>query len=91
MPNTRLTFFNTTIGITALGVQLFLLYPWHNDLDREFKKLKAEHSAELTRLKNLKTDSNNKVLGKLDEILERLDTNANNTHTKPIPMIIEEK
>ena len=78
MFNTRLTFFNTTVGLTALGVQLFLLYPWHMDLDREFKKLKAEHSTELIRLKNLESDSNDRIYIKLDKIMLKLGISQDN-------------
>ncbi len=37
-----LPYFNLLVGSTALTFQVTVLYPWHNELDREFKLLKAE-------------------------------------------------
>ncbi|KAI8072752.1 hypothetical protein BC940DRAFT_123167 [Gongronella butleri] len=79
MLNTKLTFFNTAVGLTALSVQVFLLYPWHEDLDKEFKKLKAEHSAEIARLKSHKEDSNDRIHAKLDEIMTKLESTQKRT------------
>ncbi|KAF1351433.1 hypothetical protein BDV97DRAFT_351813 [Delphinella strobiligena] len=38
---------NFAIAITALGFQTSVLYPWHHELDAEFKKLTAEHKSTL--------------------------------------------
>lgn len=44
------------IGLTALTFQTTVLYPWHNDLDREFRELKElkEQQDQLDRENNLK-------------------------------------
>ncbi len=34
---------NFAIGTSALCFQVFVLYPWHERLDDEFKALKVEH------------------------------------------------
>lgn len=34
---------NFAIGTSALCFQIFVLYPWHQQLDDDFKELKAEH------------------------------------------------
>ncbi|KAI9042456.1 uncharacterized protein KD926_005535 [Aspergillus affinis] len=34
---------NFGVASSALAFQVFVLYPWHNQLDDEFKALKQEH------------------------------------------------
>jgi len=34
---------NFAIGTSALAFQVFVLYPWHEQLDRDFAALKTEH------------------------------------------------
>jgi hypothetical protein len=34
---------NFAIGTSALCFQIFVLYPWHQQLDNDFKELKEEH------------------------------------------------
>lgn len=34
---------NFAVASSALAFQVFVLYPWHNQLDDEFKALKREH------------------------------------------------
>lgn len=34
---------NFGVASSALAFQVFVLYPWHNQLDNEFKALKREH------------------------------------------------
>ncbi|KIX95636.1 uncharacterized protein Z520_08756 [Fonsecaea multimorphosa CBS 102226] len=34
---------NFVIATSALGFQVFVLYPWHERLDEEFRRLKQEH------------------------------------------------
>lgn len=58
-----LPYLNFTVAISALGFQTGVLYPWHEELDREFKKLREEnkeqlqvfHEAKLRRLEELET------------------------------------
>lgn len=49
-----LTFTNFTIATTALCFQVFDLYPWHNKLDDELKRLKEEHKKLLLQFHELK-------------------------------------
>lgn len=35
---------NFVIGTSALSFQVFVLYPWHEQLDEEFKELRKEHA-----------------------------------------------
>lgn len=34
---------NFAVASSALAFQVFVLYPWHHQLDNEFKDLKQEH------------------------------------------------
>lgn len=34
---------NFVIATSALGFQVFVLYPWHQRLDDDFEELKKEH------------------------------------------------
>jgi len=34
---------NFCIGSSALAFQVFVLFPWHERLDRDFEELKKEH------------------------------------------------
>ncbi|KAG9622855.1 hypothetical protein KCV04_g13110, partial [Aureobasidium melanogenum] len=42
-----LPYLNFTVAISALGFQTGVLYPWHEELDKEFKILKQEHKEQL--------------------------------------------
>jgi hypothetical protein len=42
---------NFLIGTSALGFQMFVLYPWHEMLREEFRALKAEHVSLITLLR----------------------------------------
>ena len=35
---------NFVIGSSALSFQVFVLYPWHEQLDEEFKELGKDHA-----------------------------------------------
>lgn len=41
---------NFAVASSALAFQVFVLYPWHNQLDHEFKSLKKEHLKVLRQL-----------------------------------------
>ncbi|CRK16445.1 hypothetical protein BN1723_021037, partial [Verticillium longisporum] len=34
---------NFAVASSALGFQVFVLYPWHEQLQRDFEDLKKEH------------------------------------------------
>ena len=44
-----LPYLNFGVAISALGFQTSVLYPWHHELDHEFKVLKEEHKKTLQR------------------------------------------
>ncbi|KAL2834374.1 hypothetical protein BDW59DRAFT_137780 [Aspergillus cavernicola] len=44
---------NFAVASSALAFQVFVLYPWHNQLDGEFKALKHEHLRVLRQLDRL--------------------------------------
>lgn len=44
---------NFGVASSALAFQVFVLYPWHHQLDDEFKSLKVEHLRLLSRLDRL--------------------------------------
>jgi hypothetical protein len=46
---------NFVIALTALGFQTMMLYPWHHELDREFKLLKADQDARFKSIQLLLT------------------------------------
>jgi len=39
----RFSVTNFLIATSALGFQVFVLYPWHKQLDDDFEELKKEH------------------------------------------------
>ncbi|CRL24799.1 unnamed protein product [Penicillium camemberti] len=45
---------NFGVASSALAFQVFVLYPWHHQLDHEFKDLKKEHYRVLQQLDLLK-------------------------------------
>ncbi|KAF1817215.1 hypothetical protein P152DRAFT_382370, partial [Eremomyces bilateralis CBS 781.70] len=42
----RFSITNFAIATTALGFQVFVLYPWHQKLDDDFEKVKQEIHAD---------------------------------------------
>jgi hypothetical protein len=72
-----LTFTNFTIATTALCFQVFALYPWHNKLDDEFKKLKEEHKQLLLQFHELKLSKLGEIDNKLSKILIEVETKNN--------------
>jgi hypothetical protein len=69
-----LTFTNFTIATTALGFQVFMLYPWHNQLDKEFKILKEEHKQLLLEFHKLKLTKLDEIDNKLNKILTKIES-----------------
>lgn len=52
------------VGSSALSFQIFVLYPWHNELDTEFKKLKEQKEQQDQKLE----DYNSKKMDKIHEL-----------------------
>ncbi|KAF8857385.1 hypothetical protein BDZ45DRAFT_623867 [Acephala macrosclerotiorum] len=48
----RFSITNFVIASSALAFQVFVLYPWHEKLDEDFKNLKKEHVSALQELRN---------------------------------------
>ena len=57
-----------TRGTSALSFQVFVLYPWHEQLDEEFKELRKEHR----RLLDETHRQHGRELGRIREELEEL-------------------
>jgi len=59
---------NFVIASSALGFQVFVLYPWHHQLDNEFKRLKEEH----LQIYRMGEESRRAELEKINEQLQKL-------------------
>ncbi|KAG8164349.1 hypothetical protein KVR01_006267 [Diaporthe batatas] len=44
---------NFLVASSALCFQVFVLYPWHKELDENFEKLKKEHIRVLDNIKDM--------------------------------------
>ena len=64
---------NFGVASSALGFQVFVLYPWHNQLDASFEELKKEHIRVLDAVKEVanRVDPESRK-GASDSILGRL-------------------
>ncbi|EEH44853.1 hypothetical protein PABG_11593 [Paracoccidioides brasiliensis Pb03] len=60
---------NFVIGSSALCFQVFVLYPWHNKLDRDFEELKDAHISMLEKGEKDRTEE----LKAIHERLRNLD------------------
>ena len=52
------------VGSTAFSFQIFVLYPWHNELESEFKKLKEQKEQQDHKLE----DYNSRKMDKIYEL-----------------------
>ncbi|KAI5864353.1 mitochondrial phosphate carrier protein [Durotheca rogersii] len=68
---------NFAVASSALGFQVFVLYPWHNQLDQSFEELKKEHLRVLEAVREVakEVDPNSRK-GTADSILGRLGMSA---------------
>lgn len=62
---------NFLIATTALGFQVGVLYPWHHELDAEFKELKKEYR-ELLAEQRLEREERLKELGLIRKEIEKV-------------------
>ncbi|KAI0337552.1 hypothetical protein BDW22DRAFT_866971 [Trametopsis cervina] len=67
-----LPYFNFAIATVALGFQTTMLYPWHHQLDNEFKKLKEEQGRMLRELHDAKLQRFSEVEGRVIGIERKL-------------------
>ncbi|EGY21360.1 uncharacterized protein VDAG_02884 [Verticillium dahliae VdLs.17] len=44
---------NFAVASSALGFQVFVLYPWHEQLQRDFEDLKKEHLRVLDAIRDM--------------------------------------
>ncbi|KAG0212846.1 hypothetical protein BGX28_005502 [Mortierella sp. GBA30] len=66
-----LTVFNFIIGTSALSFQIGVLYPWHHQLDEDFKKLQLHHETNLQIFHNKKWEKLNEIDSKLNDLLNK--------------------
>ncbi|KAF9960889.1 hypothetical protein BGZ72_005559 [Mortierella alpina] len=67
-----LTVFNFIIGTCALSFQIGVLYPWHHQLDEDFKKLQKHHESNLQLFHNKKWEKLNEIDSKITALLEKM-------------------
>ncbi|KAI2466092.1 mitochondrial phosphate carrier protein [Annulohypoxylon bovei var. microspora] len=84
---------NFAVASSALGFQVFVLYPWHIQLDQSFEELKKEHLRVLDAVREVakEVDPNSRQ-GMADSILGRLGISAFSVRSlfshKPAPPAI---
>ncbi|KAH6645241.1 hypothetical protein BKA67DRAFT_527028 [Truncatella angustata] len=68
---------NFVVASSALGFQVFVLYPWHKQLDESFESLKKEHVRVLQAVKDVakEVDPDSRK-GIRDTLLNRLGMNT---------------
>ena len=75
-PRLLLPYLNFVIATAALGFQTTVLYPWHHQLDDEFKKLKAEQARMLKELHDAKLQRFAEVEARVITIEQKLKAGA---------------
>ncbi|KAH7055033.1 hypothetical protein BKA57DRAFT_452810 [Linnemannia elongata] len=80
-----LTLVNFIIGSTALSFQVGVLYPWHHQLDGDFKELEKKHESRLQLFHNRKWEKLREIDSKLDSLVKQLGEANNNPHREANP------
>ncbi|KAG0247044.1 hypothetical protein BGZ95_009073, partial [Linnemannia exigua] len=80
-----LTLVNFIIGSTALSFQVGVLYPWHHQLDGDFKELEKKHESRLQLFHDRKWEKLREIDSKLDSLVKQLDEANNNAHREANP------
>ncbi|KAF1994114.1 hypothetical protein P154DRAFT_527270 [Amniculicola lignicola CBS 123094] len=62
---------NFVVASSALGFQVFVLYPWHKQLDDDFKALKVEHLRVLAEVQKVSAKERREIRDKLNELNAR--------------------
>lgn len=60
---------NFIVASSALGFQVFVLYPWHKQLDDGFEALKKEHLRVLQSLNHMQQGKESKIIGAISDQL----------------------
>ncbi|OAA46532.1 mitochondrial phosphate carrier protein [Beauveria brongniartii RCEF 3172] len=69
---------NFLVASTALGFQVFVLYPWHKELDARFEELRKEHLKVLDAVENSISKQQRKTLSdELNDLKSRSATSLN--------------
>lgn len=61
---------NFVVASSALGFQVFVLYPWHKQLDEGFDALKKEHLRVLQSLNHIQQGKEPKSVGAVSDQLK---------------------
>lgn len=75
MPATlkTLPWINFAIATAALSFQVGVLYPWHNQLDHDFREMKRENEAKLKEYHSLKLERLEHIEAKLTTLLDLIN------------------
>lgn len=63
---------NFTVASSALGFQVFVLYPWHEQLQQDFNQLREEHLQALKSIKGEVEELKREHIRVLDVVKEKL-------------------
>ncbi|KAL2757282.1 hypothetical protein ACRALDRAFT_1060682 [Sodiomyces alcalophilus JCM 7366] len=66
---------NFAVASSALAFQVFVLYPWHEDLQADFNKLRQEHKESLDAVKEDVEGLTRGRMGTLDAVKKAQDAN----------------
>jgi hypothetical protein len=58
---------NFLVASSALGFQVFVLYPWHKRLDEDFDALRMEHLGVVCAVEGINTQEAKKILSQLEK------------------------
>ncbi|KAG0041408.1 hypothetical protein BGZ83_001854, partial [Gryganskiella cystojenkinii] len=67
-----LTLINFVIGSAALSFQVGVLYPWHHQLDGDFKDLEKKHESRLQLFHDRKWEKLMEIDSKMEQLLKQL-------------------
>ncbi|KAF9425666.1 hypothetical protein BGZ94_007320 [Podila epigama] len=80
-----LTLVNFVIGSTALSFQVGVLYPWHHQLDGDFKELEKKQESRLQLFHDRKWEKLREIDSKLDSLVKQLGEANNHLHQDANP------
>ncbi|KAF9350529.1 hypothetical protein BGX26_011312 [Mortierella sp. AD094] len=67
-----ITMVNFVIGSAALSFQIGVLYPWHHQLDGDFKDLEKKHESHLQSFHEKKWKKLSEMDAKMDTLLKKM-------------------